>query len=385
MISQSWIMRFFLGFFVLMTAGIANVGQSAMTNLILSDEPGGVTCRNVFLAGNMAWNRRGGDWFDANHVLHGNHPYVETSFSVQKGNQVVQWDVTKLVKEWISGSVPNTGFMLRAIPRPGLPNGIASFYSREADETMHPILKIEWVNHLPSFLSPLSDMHLDCSTHRSLGKSPSMQVGNDYSSILVFPVSVDLSKQVKSAVLTLISHKQYGSGANVGVFRAAPPWALPESAEQSGIADRYPEDKNIDQDVDVILIEDFESWDWLSASVGENTSRVEQDEERLFFPLVGKALKVTLTPESNAGLNLHYRFQEKTGREPEEVYFRYYLRFGNDWDPLEGGKMPGFSGTYSQAGWGGRKSNGENGWSLRGAFSRRFEQFTPMGTYAYHA
>ena len=53
--------------------------------------------------------------------------------------------------------------------------------------------------------------------------------------------------------------------------------------------------------------------------------------------------------------------------EPEEIYFRYYLRLGNDWNPTtDGGKLPGISATYSRVGWGGRKADGMTGWSMRG-------------------
>jgi hypothetical protein len=89
---------------------------------------------------------------------------------------------------------------------------------------------------------------------------------------------------------------------------------------------------------------------------------------------------------------MDYAFKDKTGEEPEEIYFRYYLRFASDWLPtVEGGKLPGVSGTYGRAGWGGRKTNGQNGWSMRGVFARMPEEGNPLrnyiviGTYAYHA
>ncbi|HNM22213.1 MAG TPA: hypothetical protein PKJ66_06920, partial [Rhodocyclaceae bacterium] len=93
----------------------------------------------------------------------------------------------------------------------------------------------------------------------------------------------------------------------------------------------------------------------------------------------------------NDGVDLRYAFKDGGG-EPEEAFFRYYVRLADDWNPtLDGGKMPGLAGTYSVAGWGGRKSDGTNGWSLRGNFHRAFPKDHPMfgltqlGTYAYHA
>jgi hypothetical protein len=94
----------------------------------------------------------------------------------------------------------------------------------------------------------------------------------------------------------------------------------------------------------------------------------------------------------NLGLDLRYDFRKKGGSEPDEAYFRYYLRFANDWNPdLDGGKLPGFAGTYGRAGWGMRKSTGTDGWSMRGGFFVRpsganpYRNHTSIGTYAYHA
>lgn len=52
--------------------------------------------------------------------------------------------------------------------------------------------------------------------------------------------------------------------------------------------------------------------------------------------------------------------------------------------------MPGFSGTYGRAGWGGRRANGTNGWSVRGWFIETIPAdnplggLQPIGSYVYH-
>ena len=91
-------------------------------------------------------------------------------------------------------------------------------------------------------------------------------------------------------------------------------------------------------------------------------------------------------------MNMTWQFRKQTGSEPEEVYFRYYLRFGDDWQQtVQGGKMPGISGTYGRAGWGGRKVNGKDGWSARGQFfltlpaGNPLAGKQPLGWYCYHA
>jgi hypothetical protein len=74
------------------------------------------------------------------------------------------------------------------------------------------------------------------------------------------------------------------------------------------------------------------------------------------------------------------------------MFFRYYLRLGDDWNQtVDGGKLPGFSGTYGKAGWGGRKVDGTDGWSARGSFGLAIPAgnplagLQPIGTYCYHA
>lgn len=56
-----------------------------------------------------------------------------------------------------------------------------------------------------------------------------------------------------------------------------------------------------------------------------------------------------------------------------------------------GGKLPGLSGTYKRAGWGGKKSDGYNGWSTRGLYRNIISEPNPLagrvpiGNYLYHA
>src|SRR5213075_129893 len=80
----------------------------------------------------------------------------------------------------------------------------------------------------------------------------------------------------------------------------------------------------------------------------------------------------------NLGLDMGYKFADKLGSEPEEIYFRYYLRLASDWRPSpDGGKLPGISATYGNTGWGGRKADGRSGWSMRGIFFRSPEAGSP--------
>ena len=134
---------------------------------------------------------------------------------------------------------------------------------------------------------------------------------------------------------------------------------------------------------------DFESpkWfeDWALDKAPSRVDTVSADPERKFESLDGNALRIRVDEGGHYGTSLTFRFQERTGSEPEAVYFRYYLRFADDWKPERGGKLPGIAGTYGRAGWGGRPVDGTDGWSARGLFLGMDEGLTPIGFYSYHA
>ncbi len=155
-----------------------------------------------------------------------------------------------------------------------------------------------------------------------------------------------------------------------------------------GIAGRHPHDQQIESDPNVIVAADFESDAWRREFSGGNrptVSVVAEDRERTFQPLLGKALRIKVSRGEHYGASIEYDFKRRLGYEPEEIYFRYYLRFGSDWDPARGGKLPGIGGTYGRGGWGGRPSDGRNGWSARGQFDGQKGGKTPIGFYCYHA
>lgn len=133
---------------------------------------------------------------------------------------------------------------------------------------------------------------------------------------------------------------------------------------------------------------DFESDNWFE-QWGERRAParvqlVESDPDLEFAPRAGKALRMKVERNGHYGVSLSYRFRKQLGYEPEEIYFRYYLRFADDWNPERGGKLPGIGGTYGRAGWGGRPVHGDDGWSARGLFEGQRADRTPIGFYCYH-
>ena len=140
---------------------------------------------------------------------------------------------------------------------------------------------------------------------------------------------------------------------------------------------------------DVFFTCDFESetwWkEWDVRQQDVHTDTVTEDVAQKFSPHRGKALRIRLDKDGHYGASLEFHFKKRTGAEPEEVFFRYYLRLGDDWKPHRGGKLPGIGGTYGRAGWGGRPVNGRDGWSARGLFQGLKNGRTPIGFYCYHA
>ena len=140
---------------------------------------------------------------------------------------------------------------------------------------------------------------------------------------------------------------------------------------------------------DIYFTCDFESdtwWqEWGLRSQPERVDTVSADPTHKFEPLRGKALRIRVDKGGHYGASLQFQFRKRTGGEPEEAYFRYTLRFADDWDPARGGKLPGIGGTYGRAGWGGRRVNGRDGWSARGLFRGQKDGKTPIGFYCYHA
>ena len=128
----------------------------------------------------------------------------------------------------------------------------------------------------------------------------------------------------------------------------------------------------------------YEQWRLSSAPARTALIGEGDDADLQFEPLEGEALRIRVDEGGHYGLSLAYSFSKNWGFEPEEAYFRYYVRLGDDWNPQRGGKFPGFGGTYGRAGWGGRPVDGTDGWSARGQFGGQVEGRTPIGFYCYH-
>ena len=373
-----------------------SVAIAVPDTFLLNDDGAGPTCANFATTGaaSMAWSRGGGDWVDASGKLYGDQHFATQNVPLRGGRQVVDWDVTELVRGWLDGRFHNAGMLLRV--KPGGKNGVVDFHSRESEDVAgHPMLKLKWADGSRTRLSPAADTFLDCSSGSSLGAQPVMKVSGSQSSLIRFPLK-KTSVQLQEAILYLVTDKQYGSATEIGIYRVAPPYTRMAPRVVGGLAEGFSRDAGIEKHPDVLFATGFESsaWapEWHVFDSYSSAEAVAEDASRRFEPFSGRALRVRLLKGRNLGLDLRYLFAHGSRPEPEEIYFRYYLRFGDDWNPsLDGGKLPGIAGTYGRAGWGMRKSDGYNGWSARGTFARRsvndrsMEKVTAIGSYVYHA
>ncbi|WP_321418672.1 disaggregatase related repeat-containing protein [uncultured Methanomethylovorans sp.] len=93
-------------------------------------------------ASGTLWSKAGGSWFDKNAVSQGTTPYASVTFSASTvpGNKYYEFDVTQLVKEYVSGKYKNTGFFLKAKTESG--NYIAFYSSEYSNAAMRPKLTI---------------------------------------------------------------------------------------------------------------------------------------------------------------------------------------------------------------------------------------------------
>lgn len=376
---------------VLIAAGFAASVQAATT---LSDGRDGANCKNLVAGSKMAWVRPGGDWIDAAGTQFGPAEFAVGTVPAGRSGQVFDIDITPLVRTWESGEAPVGGvFLTRPV---GVASGSVSFHSRESDDpAVRPVLRLTWQDGRVSELAPSADASLNCSTSKALGGAKTIGVGrDDRNAVLLFPFKQERGRAVKAAQLVLTVQRQYGS-ATVAVFRPLVPWAQ-ATERKDGLAKAFPRDEGIETHPAVVFAERFETDGWAEhlTPIRENSpvGLTDGNPGEGYAPLDGQALKVTIPVGRNLGLNTRYKFESELGHEPEEMYFRYALRFGADWDPtVSGGKLPGFVGTYGRAGWGGRKANGRNGWSTRGTFfehrdaSSSLSELRGIGSYVYHA
>lgn len=101
----------------------------------------------------------------------------------------------------------------------------------------------------------------------------------------------------------------------------------------------------------------------------------------------GACIEIKINKGSHHGGSMRYLLKENLGYEPEELYAEYRVRYDESMGNKSagyGGKAPGFSGTYDEAGWGNRPGYGVEGWSARGTINCDNQNYVQNRYYVYH-
>jgi hypothetical protein len=136
------------------------------------------------------------------------------------------------------------------------------------------------------------------------------------------------------------------------------------SSGEDGSSGDDSSDDSSDTDADVhIPLDDSSDLDTFTSVEDQHLGFVAADQRD------SDVLEVQIPEGSHYGTSSDYEFGSETGSEPSEAYVEYYIYHAPSFDYAEAGpggsKLPGFSGTYGDAGWGGREADGTNGWSAR--------------------
>lgn len=372
---------------VLFGATLAHAFELAFT-----DGATGISCRYFDVQLTLEWPD-GPSWTDADGQIRGARPWARHEIAAGDPRRVHRIDVSSLVRSWTGGRQAAVGFLLREST-----GHLVEFHAREADSpALRPQLLVRFRDGRRRFLEPAADATLDCSTYKGQGALPTLRLVNGSSIALRFELPRDEGADIQSAELVLVRTEAAPTAAPVSLSVQAlrRPYGDSPGMPVRGLASQFPGDREIDSHPDVVFHDAMEGsaldrrW-----RHGEPTPAgiVGADAANGFVPLSGRALRVVVPKGRQLGLDLRFRFRDHLDTEPEQIYFRYYLRLAADWRAaVDGGKLPGLAGTYGRAGWGGRAWDGAAGWSLRGGSStvipvgHAAQGHVLLSTYAYHA
>ena len=382
-------------------AGLLGLGlqlaQAAAPALPATDDsPAGMNCYELSTVASMRWERPGGDWADAAGQAYGGRPFDSLTVRRSADPQALRWDASELVRHWGTEGAWPGALVLRG-DEAG-PRGTVELVSREgAQVARRPLLEIEWADGHTEFLEAMADSALSCPQHRTVGQLPVLKIEAGRQAVLLFDRRGARPAAVKRATLRAWSLRQTGRGSAIGLFAGRLPGGRAEPGP-AGLAALFPGDRGLEKHPEVWLVERFDQPNvlpsWLGADAQDRVAQVGGLRAGPGYSAhAGGALRVSIPKGQFRGLDSPIALKPLVpGGEPVAAFMRYYLRLGDDWDPtLDGGKLPGFAGTYGSAGWGGRRSNGSNGWSARGGFARApapgtlLAQARGVGSYVYHA
>ena len=339
----------------------------------------------------LPWRNELGDWADSTGADQGSVPFASAPVPDDNTPAWVEWDVTDLVQGFADGDWPHKGFVLTSEPGPYV------FASREHAVAGEQPQLVVVTSSGTDTLAAEADVYTDRSTFQGYGDAGTLRIDDDAVTLVRFGLDAYAGQAITSATLRLYKLEDYGGATrDIGVYRANQGLDRPLTPPVQGLAAAYPSDDGIAAHPSVLLFADFEDPAfgdaWSVVDHAEHLELVDATEGNGFHELDGQALRVEVGAGDNYGGSLRFRYGDETGSEPDEAWFRYHLLLGDDWLPTDGGKLPGFAGTYGVAGWGGRAVDGTDGWSARGTYKVPVAEgdnplagHTSIGSYVYHA
>ena len=329
----------------------------------------------------LRWENKLGDWKDSAGIKQGNSPFAQLNKGSE--NTALSADVTNLVQQWANKTLLNHGFYLKQAKGQKVLVG-----SREnTNYGLHPKLLVT-TRIGTTALTPSKDTSLNKGTFRCEGQKVALNLKQP--TLIAFDLS-ELRGNVLRAELQLTSIKPVKKLPQVEIYsvRIDASETQLDSVKASG------------DYKDIFFHTGFEDNSWKKHWKFRPKGKFElttKNHGNGFMPINGKALSITIRKGQNVGIGAALKldnFVEFIDKGGNEAYLQYFVRFGSNWHNIDVGKLPGFAGIYSnetyRAGWGGRRSDGSNGWSARARFSKIIEAPNPLadhlaiGTYLYHS
>ena len=382
-------------------------------------------------AARLPWaNVNAGDWRDADGEAQGSAPWATVPVVDRDEPQPLSLDLTALVRRWAAAADGGArALALRC-------TNIVHLHSREtqpADAAREATLAIVIDGGSTMTVRVDGDTYLEPSTYRNRGELEHVVCSAKQLALLFFDQSLELpaADQITSATLSLTSIKVYSGNGDLQVFELDAGRVLdspPPTTATAPLSTSYPFDEGIEDDPDVWYVDHFDDAAYATVAADKPRKIAELNVDHHdniakadglgFAPIdakSGDAVSMLWRAGSNYGGSIIYNFKENVGSEPTDAYFRYYVRLADDWKGwffsfvgsiyifwlilsfnidgfVDGGKMPGFSGTYNECGWGGRRADPSKCWSARGQYfepindaDNPFNGGTPFGSYIYHA
>ncbi len=279
---------------------------------------------------NLKWRHLLGDWRDADDQPQGDKPFVTAAIGPRATS--ITLDVTRYVQRY------GAEFLLR---RDGAP---VEFVSREG--AAGPLLEIVQRGESRR-LSAIADVSPEPSTYKSLGTAMTLR---SYGPVLI-RFAQEPHPAISRAVLTLTLAAPASGPATLKLFRP-----------------------DVGGDVAMPRFRPATSADVIARWTGADLARNKDwPTNRPHARVDGTILTAWIPRNDLTALSL---IQPINGGQ--EAFATVVMRFAPDWQPGDGGKLPGFANTgqgkpavdgLGPGGWGGRPANGVR-WSARTGFDR---------------